>query len=137
MKFWERVKKDLRVAMREGADLLKEGSAALRTEAGRFTRQSAVSVRSEARRMARLGRLRYQLYRANRKAQIKFAEVGGKVYDLASEDLKKVKVNRELRELMLEIRGIEGQIRVLDSEIANLSRLLAPVPQESDESTPG
>lgn len=122
MGFWERVKKDLQVAMREGVDLLKEGSTTLTTEASRLTKKSAVSVRNEARRMAKLGKLRYQLYLLNRKAQAKFTEIGGKVYDLASQDLEGFKLDEKLRELILETQQIEKQIQTMDSEILSLSK---------------
>jgi cell division protein FtsB len=122
MGFWERVKKDLQVAVREGVGLLKEGSTTLTTEASRLTKKGAVTVRSETRRVAKLGKLRYQLYLLNRKAQSRFMEIGGMVYDQASKDLEGFRLDAKLRELVLETQQIEEQIQTLDSEILSLSK---------------
>jgi hypothetical protein len=122
MGFWERVKKDLQVAMQEGVDLLKEGTATLTTKASRLTKKGAVSIKSEAHCMAKVGKLRYQLYQLNRKAQAKFTEIGGQVYDLASKDLEGFKLDEKSRKLILETQQIEKQIQALESEILGLSK---------------
>ena len=122
MKFWERVKKDLHLAMEEGVDLFKEGTATFTKEARRMANKGAATMREETRRMARLGRLRYQVYRLNQKAQTNFTEMGGKVYDLASKDLKRFKLNEGLKKLILENKEIERQVETLESEIRKLSK---------------
>ena len=120
MRFWERVNKDLRLAMKEGVDLLKEGTSTLTTEARRLTKKGAASMKAGARRMTRLGKLRYEVYRLNRKAHSKFADMGGQVYDLTSKDLTKFKMDEQLKKLILETRQIEERIKTLESEIRRL-----------------
>jgi predicted nucleic acid-binding Zn-ribbon protein len=122
MGYWERVKKDLQVAMKEGADLLKEGTTTMTTEARRVAKKGAASMKEEAARVTRIGKLRYQVYRLNQKAQAKFTEIGGQVYDLTSKDLKELKMNEKLQKLIQETKEIEGQVKTLEAEVLKLSK---------------
>jgi hypothetical protein len=144
MPFWERVKKDLRVAMKEGADLIKEGTAVLTTETRRVTKKGAATmssearkmmeegmasarkgaaiVKSETRRMSHVANLRYQLFRENQNAHSKFAEIGGAIYDLSAKSPKNVPLNGKVRKLLLDAKQIEGRVRKLKSEIDRLSK---------------
>ena len=134
MKFWDRVKKDLQVAVKESAELLKEGTAVLSTEARRMAtkgaatmteeaermmkegvetaRKGAVTVTTEARRMTRVANLRLQLFRLNQKAQEKFAEIGGQVYDSAAKNPKGLRLDAKTQKRIQEAKQIEEQNRV-------------------------
>jgi hypothetical protein len=144
MKFWERVKKDMRVAMKEGADLIKVGTAVLATETRRVTKKGAASmsvearkmmdegvksarkgaatVTAEAQRMTRIANFRYQLFRENQTAHEKFTEIGGLVYD-RSEKTKAdhIRLDGKVGHLIQEAKKIEGRIRKLEAEIKRLS----------------
>jgi len=144
MKFWDRVKKDLQVAVKESAELLKEGTAVLSTEARRMAtkgaatmteeaermmkegvataRKGAATVTGEARRMTRVANLRLQLFRLNQKAQEKFAEIGGQVYDSAVKDPKSLRLDATTQKRIQEAKQIEEQIRKLKSEIDRASK---------------
>lgn len=122
MKSWERVKRDLQLAVKEGADLFKVGTTTLSAETRRMAKKGAFAMREETRRMARLGKLRYQVYRLNQRARNNFTEIGGKVYDLASKDLKRFKLDEKLKKLILETQQIEGHVKTLESEIRKLSK---------------
>jgi len=144
MKFWDRVKKDLQIAMKEGTELFKEGKTLLTAEAKRMAekgtsgmtaeaqkmvkkgvktaKRGAATLKTEARRMAQIANLRYQLFRLNEKAQEKFAEIGGQIYDTAAKNQKDVRVNERVRKLVLEAKQIEGQVKKLKSEIDRLSK---------------
>jgi hypothetical protein len=122
MKFWERVRRDLQSAVKEGADLFKVGTTALSVETKRMAKKGTLAMREETRRMVRLSKLRYQLYRENQKAQSLFAEIGGKVYDLASKDLEGFKADEGLKKLILETQQIEERVKTLESEIEGLSK---------------
>ena len=144
MKFWDRVKKDLQIAMKEGGELFKEGTTMLTTEARRMAEKGAASmsaeaqkmmkegvktakkgaatVTAEARRMTQIANLRYQLFRLNQKAQDKFAEIGGQIYDTAARTQKGVRLNERVRKLVLEAKQIEGKVKKLKSEIDRLSK---------------
>jgi len=144
MKFWERVKKDLRIAMKEGADLIKEGTAVLATETRRVTkkgassvsiearkmmeegvksaRKGAATVTAEAQRMSRMANLRYQLFRENQIAHDKFTEIGGLIYD-RSEKTKSdhIPLDGKVANLIQDAKKIEGRVRKLEAEIKRLS----------------
>jgi len=144
MKFWDRVKKDLQVAVKESAELLKEGTAVLSTEARRMAtkgaatmteeaermmkegvataRKGAATVTGEARRMTRVANLRLQLFRLNQKAQEKFAEIGGQVYDSAVKEPKSLRLDATTQKRIQEAKQIEEQIRKLKSEIDRASK---------------
>lgn len=144
MKFWDRVKKDLEVAMKEGAELFKEGRTVLSTEARRMAktgaaklpaearkmmkqgvasaRKGAATVTAEAQRMAKIANLRYQLFQMNQKAQDKFAELGGRIYDSAAKNPKSIRLDVKARKLILEAKQIEGQTKKLKSEINRVSK---------------
>jgi len=145
MKFLDRVKKDLQIAVKEGTALWKEGTAVLSTEARRMAkkgaatmtaeakkmakagvvataRKGAATVTAEAQRMARVTNLRFQLFQQNQKARNKFAEIGGQVYDSALKNPKGVRLNANTRRQISEAKLIEGQIKKLKSEIARVSK---------------
>jgi len=144
MKFWDRVKKDLQVAVKESTELLKEGTAVLSTEARRMAtrgaatmteeaermmkegvataRKGAVTVTTEARRMTRVANLRLQLFRLNQKAQDKFAEIGGQVYDSAVKNPKGLRLDAKTKKRIQEAKLIEEQIKKLKSEIDRASK---------------
>lgn len=129
MKFWDRVKKDLQIAMKEGGELFKEGTAVLTTEARRMAKEgvatakkSAATVTAEAQRMTKVANLRLQLFRLNQKAQDKFAEIGGQVYDMTAKDPESVRLEGKVRKLVSEAKQIEEQIEKLKSEIDRLSK---------------
>jgi hypothetical protein len=144
MKFWDRVKKDLQVAVKESAELLKEGTAVLSTEARRMAtksaatmteeaermmkegvataRKGAATVTGEARRMTRVANLRLQLFRLNQKAQDKFAEIGGQVYDSAVKNPKSLRLDATIQKRIQEAKQIEEQIKKLKSEIDHASK---------------
>jgi hypothetical protein len=144
MKFWERVKKDLRVAMKEGADLIKEGTAVLATETSRVSKKGAAAMSVEARKMmeggvatakkgaatvtaetqriARIANLRYRLFRENQAAHEKFTEIGGWVYDRSEKtNAEQIRLDGHMGKLILEAKKIEGRVRKLEAEIQRLS----------------
>jgi hypothetical protein len=108
MKFWDRVKKDLQIAVKEGSELFREGKTLLTAEAKRMAekgpagmttkaqkmmkkgvktaQKGAAALKAEAQRMAQIANLRYQLFRLNEEAQEKFAEIGGQIYDTAAKN---------------------------------------------------
>jgi hypothetical protein len=144
MKFWDRVKKDLQSAVKESTELFKEGTAVLSTEARRMAqkgaatmtteaqkimkegvataKKGAATVTAEAQRMTRLANLRVRLFGLNQKAQDKFAEIGGQVYDTAVKNPKDFRLGERARKLIREAKQIEGQIKKLKSEIDRISK---------------
>lgn len=129
MKFWERVKKDLSVALKEGSDLVKQGTASLRSEAKTMAkkgassaRRGADSVREEASRVAKLGNHRYRLFRLNQDAQKIFTEIGGRIYEQTKEGKSGVTLDEETSSLIEKAVKTEEKILALKEDIKNLSK---------------
>ena len=72
--------------------------------------------------MTRVANLRLQLFRLNQKAQEKFAEIGGQVYDSTVKDPKGLRLDATTRKRIQEAKQIEEQIKKLKSEIAQASK---------------
>lgn len=122
MGFWARVKKDLPVGMRGGINAFKEGAAVLSRETRRMAKSSASVMSTETRRMAQVSKLRYQRLRLSQKAQDKLTEIGGRVYDLASQDLKGLRLDPELKTLIAQAKELEEGIKELEAKIQVLSK---------------
>lgn len=129
MKFLDRVKKDLQIAVKESAELFKEGTGVLSTEARRMATKGAATARkgataaaTEAGRLTRVANLRLQLFHLNQRAQDKFAEIGGRVYELAVKNPKGLRLDETTRKRIQEAEQIEGQIKKLKSEIGRSSK---------------
>jgi len=122
MGFWDRVKKDLHLVMKEGADLFKEGTTTLSAEARRMAKKGTASVKAEAHRMSRIANLRLQLFRLNQKAQAQLSEIGGCVYDMAGKNPEGFQLNGKLKKSILEAKKVEIQISRLNQDIKRLSK---------------
>jgi hypothetical protein len=122
MGFWERVKKNLPEGMKEGIGAVREGAVSVTSQAGRMARKGAATFKAEAGRVANIGRLRYQRFNLNQKAHDKLARLGGRVYDHASKDLKGFRLDLKSQKLILEAKKIDTQIKKLDAEIKKLSK---------------
>ena len=72
--------------------------------------------------MTAVGQIRYQLFQLNRQAEAKCAEIGSKVYDLASNGRGEVKLTEPLRKLIASTQVIERQIKTLETKAEKLSR---------------
>jgi len=121
MGFGQRVKKDLEMALQEGALLIKEGTALLGAQASSAARKGAASLKTETQRLTNMGQVRYQLFQLNRQAQENFSKIGSKVYELVSNGREELKISDPLRKLIAETRAIEKQIKVLEARAKKLS----------------
>ncbi|HEX9758382.1 MAG TPA: hypothetical protein VGB26_11400 [Nitrospiria bacterium] len=132
MGFWQRVKKDLQLAMQEGADLFKEGTTTFTTKTRRIAKKSSASVKTEATRVGKIGKLRYQHFWLNKEAQKKFADIGGRIYDQVSNKTIEYHFDEPTQTLISEIEKMEGQIKKVKGEIQSLSKKgEKPPPRES------
>jgi cell shape-determining protein MreC len=121
MGFGQRVKKDLELALQEGANLIKEGTALLGAQASVAAKKGAASLKSETQRLTKLGQVRFQLFQLNRQAQDNFTKIGSKVYELASDSREELKINEPLRKLIADTQAIEKQIKTLEAKAKKLS----------------
>jgi hypothetical protein len=121
MGFGQRVKKDLELALQEGAQLIREGSALLGAQASSAAKKGAASLKSETQRLTNLGQVRYQLFQLNRRAQENFSKIGSTVYELTSNGRGELKINEPLRKLIADTQAIEKQIKTLETKAKKLS----------------
>jgi hypothetical protein len=68
MGFWEKIQKDIRENIKEGLEIVKEGSSAVSEKIEKLTDE---------------GKKTYKIFTLNMKVQDEFAKLGGKVYDLS------------------------------------------------------
>lgn len=122
MQAWERVKRDIQKAMKEGATLLKESTAGLTTEARRLAKEGTSSMTEEGRRLARIGKLRYEAYRLAQQGHAKFAQIGEVIYAQASRNAKEIKLNQKVQKLIAEAKEIDTQTKKLEADIRKLSK---------------
>jgi len=102
MSFWEKVKEGLKRAAEEGWIIAKEGAkvAAKKTE-----------------KMAKIAKLRYQIYTLHREAEKRFAEIGGRVYDMANPPCENPFSDAEIKRVIEEIRQIEEKVQSLQEKL--------------------
>jgi len=122
MGFWQRVKKDLQLAMQEGVSLFKEGTTTFTTKTRRIAKEGTASVKTEAARVGKIGKLRYQHFWLNKEAQKKFADIGGQIYDQVSNKTKEYHFDEPTQTLISAIGKIEEQIKKVEAEIQSLSK---------------
>lgn len=129
MTFWDRVKRDLTIAIKEGTDLFKEGTSSLRREAKTFAKKGATtakkgadSVRNEAQRVAQIGNARYKLFRLNQTAQKIFSDIGGRVYEQTKGGKTNISLDEKTTSLMEKALKTENSIKNLKEEIKGLSK---------------
>jgi DNA-binding transcriptional regulator PaaX len=71
MAFWENIKEDLKLGMKEGIDALKLGAEKAREKAGEITDE---------------GKKRYKIYNLKKEAMEQMAELGSRMYELEKEN---------------------------------------------------
>ncbi len=92
MGFWEKVNEELKRAVEEGWTVLKD--------------------------TAKIGKLRYQKYTLNKKADKCFSKMGGIVYEMAKPPWENPLSRPEVLKLVEEIKKIESEVSALDEEIS-------------------
>lgn len=91
MGFWENVNEELKNAVEEGWSAVKES--------------------------AKIGRLRYRVYTLHKKAEKRFAEIGGLVYDMAKPPFENPLARPEVLKLIEDIKKIESEVETVEEEI--------------------
>lgn len=103
MSFWEEVQKELT----KGVNLLKKGAGVLA---------------EKTEETASLARLKYSLYGLRSEVSKRFAELGGRVYELAGKGESKVLDDAKVKELLEEVKEHEKQIKELEKDIEAMKK---------------
>lgn len=96
MGFWDTVNRGLKRAAREGWTAVKKG--------------------------AKAGRLKYRIYKLHSRAEKRFAEIGGIVYDMAKPPFENPLSRPDVQGFIEELKRIESETARLESELAELKK---------------
>ena len=128
MEIWERVKKDLQIAMKEGSKIFKKGSSNFTVRARNMAKKGTTTMTVEARRLGEIGRLRYEVYRLAQKTHTQYADLGEAIAGQLSKDAGDLKVNQsiklspKLKGLIGDVKEAQSQINKMESKIASLAK---------------
>ncbi len=100
MSFWEKIQKDIKKNIKDGLEIVKEGSV-------------IVSKRIE--KLTEEGKTKYQIFTLNMKVQDEFAKLGGKVYDVSHKS-KNPMTNKNVTAIMSRIKKLEARIAVFEKK---------------------
>ncbi len=115
MGFWERIRDELKKTVEEGWSAVKDG-AKIAAEKGE--------------EVAKIGRIRYQQFLLHKKAERRFADLGGMVYDMAKPPYENPLSNPEVMKVIEEIKKIEEESQQLEEEKERIRK------KESQEEKP-
>lgn len=91
MGFWDKVNDELKKAVEEGWEAVKEG--------------------------AKIGKLKYRKHTLHKSAEKRFAEIGGIVYDMAKSPSDNPIARPDVLKLIEEIKRLESETEAVDREI--------------------
>ena len=100
MSFWEKIQKDISKNIKDGLEIMKEGS---------------VKVSKKIEKLTEEGKTKYQIFTLNMKVQDEFAKLGGKVYDVSHKS-KNPMANKSVTAIMSKIKKLEAKITVLEKK---------------------
>ena len=98
MSFWEKLKEDLQLGMKEGWDAIKAGAETVKDKAGELTDE---------------GKKKYKVYTLKRELKDQMAELGARIYTLALakpdllNDAAAMFVMDKIKKLEEEIKSLE------------------------------
>lgn len=107
MGFWEKTKEEITKAAKEGWSAVVEG---------------ATTIAEKGEGVAKVGKLRLQAHNLHKRAEKKFADLGGLVYDMAEPPYDNPLENQEILALIERIRNVESETKVVEDEIKELHK---------------
>lgn len=99
MGLWDRVKRDVKKGIEEGVSVMRQGAT--------------IAV-EKAEELADEGKRRYKVFELKQKIQSNFAELGGRIYDLASKGAQNPMLNAKVKSAVAGIKRLENQIEKLE-----------------------
>ncbi len=102
MAFWDKVNENLKKAIDEGIVAIKEG-AKVATEKGT--------------EVAKVGKLKYEVYNAHKDAEKLLAELGGMVFEMAKPPFENPLSNPDVMAVVEKIKESEKEIKELESRM--------------------
>ncbi|MFQ5585875.1 MAG: hypothetical protein ACE5GF_03525 [Thermodesulfobacteriota bacterium] len=105
MSFLEKVSTGLKKAADDGWLIVREGAKA---------------AEEKTKGVAKTGKLKYQVYTLQRRAEKYMTEIGGKVYDMAAAPSENPLSSPVIMSLIESVKEIEGEVKRLESEIEEM-----------------
>ncbi len=102
MAFWDKLKKDIKKGFDEGLHAFKEGTTVIKKRAGTLSDDVKKKVR---------------VFELKQKIQVLLTDLGGRVYEVASDKRRNPMTNEKVTAIVEKIRKIEGQIEKLEAGI--------------------
>ncbi|MEC4685905.1 MAG: hypothetical protein VST71_09275 [Nitrospirota bacterium] len=102
MAFWDKLKKDIKKGFDEGLHAFKEGTTVIKKRAGTLSDDVKKKVK---------------VFELKQKIQVLLTDLGGRVYEVASDKRRNPMTNEKITAIVEKIRKIEGQIEKLEAGI--------------------
>lgn len=107
----------------EGMSFLEKVSTGLKKAADDgwlIVREGAKAAEEKTKGVAKTGKLKYQVYTLQRRAEKYMTEIGGKVYDMAAAPSENPLSSPVIMSLIESVKEIEGEVKRLESEIEEM-----------------
>lgn len=101
MSLWDKVK----IGLEEGVMAVKDGA-------------TIIAIKTEE--MARIAKMKYDIYTLNRKIEKSFTEIGARVYDLAQEEPVEIFDDDQVKKYIEDIKKYEKEIKEIETSIENI-----------------
>ena len=103
MTLWNKVKADMKKGMRKGVSALREGSNVAAEKAGK---------------LAEMGKIRYQIFLLEQKAEQNFSKMGKRIYQLIGEKVKNPVADPIVRKSISEAKQLEKKLKTFHDKMA-------------------
>lgn len=97
---WDKIKKDLQKGLEKGMVAVKKGAIVAQKKAGEMSDE---------------GKRQYQLYALKTKIHQGFSDLGARVYALMGRRAKNPSLDAKVRDIVSQLKTLEGQIKTLES----------------------
>lgn len=104
MAFWDKVNENIKKAIDEGIVAIKEGAKVATEKGGE---------------VAKVGKLKYEVYNAHKAAEKKLAELGGMVFEMAKPPFENPLSNPDVMKVVESIKEAEEEIKAIEARIKN------------------
>ncbi len=101
MGFWDELRKDIKKGIDEGLHVFKEGTAAIMKKTGILTDDVKKKI---------------AVFELKQKIQVNLTELGGRVYEIASDRRKNPLTDARVKGIVERIKKIEGQIAKIEGK---------------------
>ncbi len=108
MNFFAKVRSGLKKAVDEGWLVVSEG---------------AKVAEEKTKVVAKKGKLKYQVYTLQRRAEKYMTEIGGKVYDMSASPSDNPLSSQDIIDLVENVKEIEDEVKTLEEEIEEMRKV--------------